>query len=84
MNELIQELAEQAMVSISYRLCPNTYREIEDPTGPLVRQEFSKDKFAELIVRECVTTLERHHPFTKDPEAYLYAISLIEYHFGVE
>jgi len=42
------------------------------------------EKFAELIVRECVTTLERHHPFTKDPEAYLYAISLIEEHFGVE
>ena len=41
-------------------------------------------KFAELIVRECVTRLEQHHPFTKDPEAYLYAISLIEEHFGVE
>jgi hypothetical protein len=42
------------------------------------------EKFAELIVRECVTRLEQHHPFTKDPEAYLYAISLIEEHFGVE
>jgi len=42
------------------------------------------EKFAELIVRECITRLEQHHPFTKDPEAYLYAISLIEEHFGVE
>lgn len=42
------------------------------------------EKFALLIVRECVTRLEQHHPFTKDPEAYLYAISLIEEHFGVE
>jgi len=43
-----------------------------------------EEKFAELIVKECVTRLEQHHPFTKDPEAYLYAISLIEEHFGVE
>jgi len=42
------------------------------------------EKFAELIVQECVTVLERHHPFTEDPKAYLYAISLIEEHFGVE
>ena len=42
------------------------------------------EKFALLIVKECVTALEQHHPFTKDPEAYLYAISLIEEHFGVE
>ena len=45
---------------------------------------FDPEKFAELIVRECVTRLEQHHPFTKDPEAYLYAISLIEEHFGVK
>jgi hypothetical protein len=41
-------------------------------------------KFAELIVKECVTVLEQHHPYTIDPEAYHYAISLIEEHFGVE
>ena len=46
---------------------------------PIVDQQ----KFAELIVRECITTLERHHPYTIDPEAYHYAISLIEEHFGV-
>jgi hypothetical protein len=45
--------------------------------------EFELEKFAELIVRECVTRLEQHHPFTKDQEAYLYAISLIEEYFGV-
>ena len=45
---------------------------------------FDQEQFAELIVKECVTALEQHHPFTKDPEAYLYAISLIEEHFGVE
>ena len=41
-------------------------------------------KFAELVVKECVTVLEQHHPYTIDPEAYHYAISLIEEHFGVE
>jgi hypothetical protein len=72
MNERIKELAEQAGISV---------RGHYDETGstPMELQ-----KFAELIVRECVTRLEQHHPFTKDPEAYLYAISLIEEHFGVE
>ena len=72
MNERIRELAEQAGISV---------RGHYDETGstPMELQ-----KFAELIVRECVTRLEQHHPFTKDPEAYLYAISLIEEHFGVE
>jgi len=30
-------------------------------------------KFAELIVLECVRTLDHHNPYTKDPEAYQYA-----------
>jgi uncharacterized protein YutE (UPF0331/DUF86 family) len=47
-------------------------------------ERFSKEKFAELIIRECIDTLERHHPYTKDPETYLYAISIIEEHFGVD
>jgi hypothetical protein len=71
MNERIKELAEQAYV--------HARQYIDDKT----QIEFEK-KFAELIVKECVTRLEQHHPFTKDPEAYLYAISLIEEHFGVE
>ena len=69
MNERIKELAEQAGFN------PYNYQ-----GSNLALFE----KFAELIVRECVTRLEQHHPFTKDPEAYLYAISLIEEHFGVE
>ena len=58
-----------------------------DKAGLTAVYEMFEDElktFAELIVRECVTRLEQHHPFTKDPEAYLYAISLIEEHFGVE
>ena len=54
MNERILELAEQATKKISFRLDPNTYKHIDDPEGDLERFEFDKQKFAELIVRECV------------------------------
>ena len=54
MNERIQQLAEQATAKISFRLDPNTYKHIDDPDGDLERFEFDKQKFAELIVRECV------------------------------
>jgi hypothetical protein len=75
MNDRIRELAKEAL----------NYAEKNQSAE--VQQHWFKlynEKFAELIVRECVTALEQHHPFTKDPEAYLYAISLIEEHFGVE
>lgn len=92
MNEPIQELAEQAMVSISYSVCPNTYQEIEDPTGPHVRQEFSKDKFAELIIRECAESIRRNmnrhvSGAVRNTDYNLglaRAASLIEEHFGVK
>ena len=77
MNERINELIKQA-TEHDYTTW-DSYNQKE-----LVYYKFNKEKFAELIVRECVTRLEQHHPFTKDPEAYLYAISLIEEHFGVE
>ena len=53
MNERIKLLAEQATTKISFRLDPNTYKHIDDPEGDLERFEFDKQKFAELIVREC-------------------------------
>jgi hypothetical protein len=59
-------------------------RNLDNEIGRYYWTDEEKEKFAELIVRECITRLEQHHPFTKDPEAYLYAISLIEEHFGVE
>jgi hypothetical protein len=74
MNERIRLLALQAGATTTQRSGWIDY-------GTL---DLDVEKFAELIVRECITRLEQHHPFTKDPEAYLYAISLIEEHFGVE
>lgn len=75
MNERIKELSKEAWAWAEQQEYTDATKEFSD---------ILEQKFAELIVKECVTTLERHHPFTKDPEAYLYAISLIEYHFGVE
>ena len=75
MNERIRELAGKALDEA----VPETWTTLSSE-----QLERIYEKFAELIVKECVTALEQHHPFTKDPEAYLYAISLIEEHFGVE
>jgi len=72
MNERIRELAIRSGLNAPYG---------SDREG---LRDFDYEKFAELIVRECVTVLEQHHPYTKDPEAYHYAISLIEEHFGVD
>jgi hypothetical protein len=98
MNERIKQLAEQAMVSISYRVCQNTFKEIEDPAGHFVRKEFSKEKFAELIVRECIRVSEAHandlESKPTDPLLEMYdngivngiyeATEAIKEHFGVE
>lgn len=58
MNKHIQRLSEQATVAVSYRVCQNTFRHIDDPTGPYVRKEFDKEKFAELIVQECAAVIQ--------------------------
>lgn len=83
MNERIKQLAEQAMVSISYRVCQNTFKEVEDPAGHFVRKEFSKEKFAELIVRECAGISAQHNRNYYKSHGQLIADKIKEY-FGVE
>jgi hypothetical protein len=81
MNERIRELVRQAGGHFStHNLMSNPVQQRES----IELWDDKIEKFAELLIRDCVTMLEQHHPFTKDPEAYLYAISLIEEHFGVE
>ncbi len=67
MNERIQKLAEQATSSrIQY-----------DPKTMMTEriQEFDKEKFAELIVRECIdTAFHKGHP----------DLEFLLKHFGVE
>ena len=53
MNERISELVNQAMVEARFSIDPNTFFPYHDPNGPHTRMDFSAEKFAELIVREC-------------------------------
>lgn len=75
MNERIRELAEQAMVETQHEF-----------GGKYLA--FSKEKFAELIVRECVkvmydNAIERRVPPDINQTPTQYAIAVLE-HFGVE
>ena len=71
----IQQLAEQAT---------DTVENVNPDTGITHHREFfDKEKFAELIVRECASELIRwkDEPFPYDPE---FGAKLIKQHFGVE
>jgi len=81
MNERIKELAEQATTKISFRLDPNTYKHIDDPEGDFERVEFDKQKFAELIVRECADLVDTLNEAYDAPST---AGKFIKAHFGIE
>jgi ferritin-like protein len=82
MNEQIKELAEQAEIS---RLEYNPYTMMTERI-----QEFDKQKFAELIVRECmrmcdcadVSLLEHNRP--QEASGASSVKQFIAEHFGVE
>ena len=67
MNERIQQLAEQATIKTSYQ-----YQTWGDRIATGHKEQFDKEKFAELIVRECAE-------FT-DPGVKPFLFK----HFGVE
>ena len=80
MNERIQELMRQA-----------TNPDYDGDDGPA--NELNIEKFAELIVRECITVIENKMPEFTCKEEYdnlirkagrMDAIDEIEQHFGVE
>ena len=70
MNERIQKLIEQA-----------TSTQGPTPYNPLTFEVFDKEKFAELIVRECGVALS---PMLRDMVSRGQAFDLIKKHFGVE
>jgi len=73
MNERIKELAEQAT-------------SIQGPTpyNPLTFEVFDKEKFAELIVQECIDIIAPYTVRMSRPgEEYLHPISEIKKNFGV-
>jgi len=81
MNERIKELAEQATIKIAYRIDPHTFYCTDDPSGPHIRLEFDKEKFAELIVRECAQISEEYAYSGTLPMLISY---LIKKRFGVK
>jgi hypothetical protein len=74
MNELIQKLIEQA-----------TSTQGPTPYNPLTFEVFDKEKFAQLIVRECANFIDSHEQVDKYGFALdiVYGADLIK-HFGVE
>jgi len=71
MNKLLQKLAEQ---------CRTEYR---DGHGCFVEQ-FDEEKFAELIVRECLDIVNRHEYSYHEADPLWETAQLIKQHFGVE
>lgn len=71
MNERIRELIAQAT-------------RIEEPDGLFPREVFDREKFAELIVKECVNTLEFHGFEDAIPYVKWMATNKLGQHFGVE
>ena len=72
MNELIEKLAEQAEIN---RFAYNQATMMNERV-----QEFDKEKFAELIVRECMNVLAESREVRQT--AYYYRNRIAE-HFGV-
>ena len=73
MNERIQKLIEQA-----------TSTQGPTPYNPLTFEVFDKEKFAELIVRECAKVAWYHTPDTEELEYSHLIKDKILTHFGVE
>ena len=73
MNERIKELAEQATDTV----------EIVNPDTGIThhREFFDKEKFAELIVRECAGVVENAVNHREPASTY---VGKIKQHFGVE
>jgi hypothetical protein len=87
MNERIKELIEQSNTEISYRVDPHSFKQIDDPNGPHTRLEFSKEKFAELIVLECADVakgIQKFYDENNDSVVNTEIWTMIKHHFGVE
>ena len=83
MNERIRELAEQAYEQKPLMvLNPETF-EIEHKIGnggvAMYHRVFNQEKFAELIVRECIQAVKNVGGYNED-----YHMNAIKKYFGVE
>jgi len=71
MNERIKELKEQAMEWVPNRIDPDTKIRL-----------LNAEKFAELIVKECMSLVSEPGPDMNDTERGI--LAQIKHHFGVE
>ena len=77
MNERIRELAEQAGLQLGIVL--------ENSTTPVKTITVEQRKFAELIIQECISTLEEKIYRSIDNEGdEIWADLILKEHFGVE
>lgn len=76
MNERIKQLAEQAH---EYSCAEYTKRLETETADKIFFNKIFNQKFAELIVRECATIMDKDvdHPYNSRG-------SILKYHFGVE
>ena len=72
MHERIQALIERA-----------SYRVIETDGAPIISHEFDKEKFAELIVRECALFLEENSGYNDVDDAWHPEPEELLQHFGM-
>jgi len=79
MNERIRQLADQAGADFMRRINYNNLEgeEYEEDAGVIFESNESFEKFAELIVAECIRTLDQDDGATHHGE-------LLREHFGVE
>ena len=71
MNERIRELAEQAT---------ETFTTYFDGRGNVTETYFDKEKFAELIVEECIFAIDEQCS-NSDAEGTIEAITILQKHF---
>jgi hypothetical protein len=80
MNEKIRELAEQA--GLKWKAQPPHYTNTNNPIDFPVSANRDLEKFAELIVAECIEVVERQK--CKMSYGPTFVIEDIKQHFGVE
>jgi len=83
MNERIRELAEQAYEQQPLMVANRETFEIEHKIGhggaPMYHRVFNQEKFAELIVQECIQAVKNVGGYNED-----YHMNAIKKYFGVK
>jgi hypothetical protein len=86
MNERIKELAEQAGADFMRRINYNNLegKEYEEDAGVIFESNDSFEKFAELVVRECIEVCKSRVGNSDYNTGRMHCASDLKEHFGVE